>query len=218
MKIYLKVTPELAFLSKYRQQSQRKETQGWAAGPVAFRLDGRHRRRGGGGYRRSFRNRVCVRRYLHGRFDTGRDDLDSCSRCSDLALDLTGRSRADFEFCYPAFVVSGKNEEQWEQTRTAVTRQIAFYGSTPAYRGVLEMHGWGDLQTELNILSKRGEWEEMGRRIDDDILGHFALVAEPAHVAGALKARFDGLVDRVLLTFPFASPDETRNYMEELRA
>ena len=133
-------------------------------------------------------------------------------------LDATGRARSDFEFCYPAFVVSGKSEEEWEETRTAVTRQIAFYGSTPAYRGVLEMHGWGDLQTELNILSKRGEWEEMGRRIDDDILGHFAVVAEPHQVSGAIKARFDGLVDRVLLTFPFASPEETKNYMEELRA
>ena len=51
-------------------------------------------------------------------------------------------------------------------------QQIAFYGSTPAYRGVLELHGWGDLQTELNTLSKQGEWVEMGDLIDDEILRH----------------------------------------------
>ena len=49
--------------------------------------------------------------------------------------------------------------------------QIAFYGSTPAYRPVLELHGWGDLQTELNTLSKRGEWVKMGELIGDDIAG-----------------------------------------------
>ena len=30
-----------------------------------------------------------------------------------------------------------------------IKQQIAFYGSTPAYRPVLELHGWGDLQDEL---------------------------------------------------------------------
>ena len=40
-----------------------------------------------------------------------------------------------------------------------VRKQIAFYGSTPAYRKVLELHGWGDLHTELHRLSGRG----MGR-------------------------------------------------------
>ncbi len=58
-------------------------------------------------------------------------------------------------------------------------QQIAFYGSTPAYRGVLELHGWGDLQTELNALSKKGGWVEMGELIDDEILNTFAVVADP---------------------------------------
>ena len=56
--------------------------------------------------------------------------------------------------------------------RPGVKQQIAFYGSTPAYRGVLELHGWGDLQTELNALSKQGKWVEMGELIDDEILQH----------------------------------------------
>ncbi len=80
------------------------------------------------------------------------------------------------------------------------------------------MHGWGDLQTELNLLSKRGEWEEMGRRIEDDMLQEFAIVAEPNQVASALKARFEGLVDRVLVSFPGATPEERQGYFEELRA
>ncbi len=128
------------------------------------------------------------------------------------------RKRADFEVCYPAFVVSGSDEKEWEQTRTAVTRQVAFYGSTPAYKGVLDLHGWGELSGELNALSKQGQWEEMGTRITDEILEEFAVVAEPHRVAAELKKRFGGAVDRVFCTFPFAKPEERSAYLEELRA
>jgi probable F420-dependent oxidoreductase len=136
----------------------------------------------------------------------------------EKGLAVAGRSRDRFEVCYPAFIVSGRDEREWEAMRTAVTRQIGFYGSTPAYRGVLECHGWGELQTELNALSKRGEWDAMGERISDEMLEAFAIVAEPARVAGELATRYGGLVDRVLCSFDFASDDERSAYMEELRA
>jgi probable F420-dependent oxidoreductase len=136
----------------------------------------------------------------------------------DAGFARGGRSRADFQLCYPAFVVTGRSEGEWEQARTGITRQIAFYGSTPAYRGVLELHGWGELQTELNAMSKRGEWVAMGERISDEILEAFAVVAEPEKVPGALKERFGGVVDRVLCTFPWATDAERRAYLEELRA
>ena len=86
-----------------------------------------------------------------------------------------------------------------------VKQQIAFYGSTPAYRGVLELHGWGDLQGELNALSKQGEWVKMGEAIDDEILETFAVVAEPERVADGLKSRFGGVVDRCSFYAPYKS-------------
>ncbi len=129
-----------------------------------------------------------------------------------------GRARADFELCMPTFVVTGRDEKEWEAMRTSVTQQIAFYGSTPAYRGVLEQHGWGELQNELNALSKRGEWVAMGERISDEILEEFAIVAPPDGVAKALLARYGGAIDRVLCTFPFATDEERASYLEELRA
>ena len=72
--------------------------------------------------------------------------------------------------------------------RTATAKQIAFYGSTRAYKPVLDAHGWGDLQGELNRLSSEGEWDAMGEEITDEILEAFAVVAEPSQVAGALKS------------------------------
>ena len=118
-------------------------------------------------------------------------------------LEASGRSRRDFQFSYPAFVVSGETEQEMEAAATGTRKQIAFYGSTPAYRPVLELHGWGDLQPELNTLSKRGEWDEMGRLIDDDILNAFAVVGAPHEVPKMLNARFGDLVDRLNFYTPY---------------
>jgi probable F420-dependent oxidoreductase len=151
-------------------------------------------------------------------FSTARYIHDVTLPAIEAGLKKSGRTRSDFEICYPTFVVTGNDEREWEQARTAVTRQLGFYGSTPAYRRVLEAHGWGDLQTELNVLSKRGEWVAMGERITDEILEEFAIVAEPAKVASVLGARFGGIVDRVVCSVPFASDADRSAYMEELRS
>jgi len=119
-----------------------------------------------------------------------------------------GKTRSDFEISGPMFVVSGSNEQELEEARRGVREQIAFYGSTPAYRGVLELHGWGDLQDELNTLSKRGEWEAMGDLITDEILETFAVVAEPEDVPTAMLARYGGLVDRLQYYAPYRSDPE----------
>jgi probable F420-dependent oxidoreductase len=126
----------------------------------------------------------------------------------ERGLAKAGRSRAGFAISCPVFVVTGADERSWQASRDAVCKQIAFYGSTPAYRGVLELHGWGPLQSELNRLSKLGQWDEMGRLIDDRILDAFAVVAEPEQVARKLKERYAGALDRVLCTFAGASVDE----------
>ena len=114
-----------------------------------------------------------------------------------------GKTRADLTVSYPGFVVTGPDEETMAAAAKGVREQIAFYGSTPAYRPVLELHGWGDLQTELNTLSKRGEWVKMGELIDDDILNAFAIVCPLDKVAGEVHARFDGIVDRFSFYAPY---------------
>ena len=135
----------------------------------------------------------------------------------ERGLAKAGRPRKDFEMVYPGFVVSGRDEKEWEASRTAVTRQIAFYGSTPAYKGVLDAHGWGDLQPELNALSKQGQWVEMGKRISDETLEQFAVMSEPNKVAGAMKERWGGVVDRLTCTFPFAGDDERKAFIADLQ-
>ena len=93
------------------------------------------------------------------------------------------------------------------------------YGSTPAYKPVFDCHGWGELQPELNGLSKQGKWAEMGNLIEDEILDAFCVVAEPEKVAGELKRRYDDVVDRVSFYAPYKSDAERwRPVFEELKA
>ena len=126
----------------------------------------------------------------------------------ERGLDKSGRTLADIEISGPAFVVTGANEEEMTASIQGVRQQIAFYGSTPAYRGVLELHGWGDLQTELNALSKQGEWVTMGELIDDEILNAFAVVAEPEQLGPELHARYGDIVDRISFYAPYKSDPE----------
>jgi probable F420-dependent oxidoreductase len=161
---------------------------------------------------------VCDGILVHG-FTTERYLREVTIPALERGFDKAGKARKDFEISYPGFVVTGANDEQTEKAATAVRAQIAFYGSTPAYRGVLEMHGWGDLQGELNSLSKQGEWQKMGELIDDDILNTFAVVAPPEKVAEGIKGRFGDAVDRVSFYAPYqADAEQWAQILEGLKA
>jgi hypothetical protein len=88
-------------------------------------------------------------------------------------------------------------EDERDAAIAAMRSTIAFYGSTPAYRPVLDHHGWSALGEELHAMSRRGEWEKMGGLIDDDVLHAFAVVGPPRQAGAEILGRFGGLVDRV---------------------
>ena len=110
-----------------------------------------------------------------------------------------GRSRRDFEISCQALLITGYTEEEMKQSEAGTKMQIAFYGSTPAYRCVLDTHGWGDLQGELNRLSKEGRWMEMAALIDEPMLDALTVRCAPKDVPARLAARYAGLVDRLSL-------------------
>ena len=150
---------------------------------------------------------------LHG-FTTERYVREVTMPALERGFAKGGRDRSRFEVCGPLFVVTGTDDQELEAARQGTKQQIAFYGSTPAYRGVLELHGWGDLQQELNTLSKRGEWVAMGDRIDDEMLQTFAVVGSPEEIPALMLARFGDLVDRVMFYAPYRSdPDRWKGVL-----
>ena len=119
-----------------------------------------------------------------------------------------GKGRTNFEVSSPIFVVTGATTAAFDAARKGAKEQIAFYGSTPGYRGVLELHGWGEVGDQLNQLSRKGEWVAMGELITDDMLEVFAIVAPPGDVATRLSERFADVVDRISFYTPYRSEPE----------
>ena len=126
----------------------------------------------------------------------------------ERGLARRNRTRSDIEVTAPGFIVTGRDEEELARSAAGVRRQLAFYGSTPAYRPVLEHHGWGDLQSELHELARQGRWDEMGNLIEPQVLEAFAVVGAPGAIAGLVAARYGDAVDRINAYSPFEADDE----------
>jgi probable F420-dependent oxidoreductase len=120
-------------------------------------------------------------------------------------LEKSGRERADVVVHCPGFVVVTGPEGAGEQEILAVRRQIAFYGSTPAYADVLRRAGRGELHDQLHALSISSDpdrWVRMGDLVDDELLEAFAVVGTLEQVAGELRARYGSDIDQVHLALP----------------
>jgi probable F420-dependent oxidoreductase len=130
-----------------------------------------------------------------------------------------GRTREEIDVVYVPFVVTGRDEKEMAASAAVARERIAFYASTPAYRPVLELHGWGDLQATLNGLAKRGEWRAMGNLIDDGMLGEFAVIAPPDELAARYARWLSGLADRTGFTPPDGmDAAATREFLTAVRA
>ncbi len=148
--------------------------------------------------------------FCHG-FTTSRYLAEVTLPAVTRGAEKAGRSRADIQVALPAFVISGYDDEQRAGAEWLVRSQIGFYGSTPAYAPVLELHGWGALHTELNGMTKRGEWDKIPSVIPDEVVDAFAVRADPGELGEALLERYGSTVDRLSLysTFQFRDEDFT---------
>jgi probable F420-dependent oxidoreductase len=114
----------------------------------------------------------------------------------------TGRSGEGFEISAPAFVAAGDTDAQIADGIAAVKQQIGFYGSTPAYRPVLELHGWEALHDELHELTRRGAWDQLADAVDDEVLHTFAVVGTPEEAVAEIRRRYGALATRITLAMP----------------
>ena len=117
-------------------------------------------------------------------------------------LAVAGRSRPDIEVVGEVIVAMGADDAELAAARSGVRGLLAFYGSTPAYRPVLDVEGWGEIQPELQGLARRGEWGRMSELVDDDMVDTLAVAGTPRQCAEQIAMRFGGQVDRVCCYFP----------------
>jgi probable F420-dependent oxidoreductase len=119
----------------------------------------------------------------------------------------TNRTRADVQLSSHIFVATDDAE------REAIRAQISFYASTPSYKAVLDVHGWGEVNEKLGRLAARGKWDEMPALVSDEMLSAVAIVAPREELPARIKERYAGLLDRVALYLPF-SVDEVDKWRE----
>lgn len=138
---------------------------------------------------------LCTRRYL--------EEVVLPRVSAQLAA--RGRRRETFEVAGGGFVATGPDDASVATVVEWIRYRVAFYGSTPAYWPVMELHGLGDLGRKLNAMSKAGQWDHMAAEISDDVVRLFAAIAPYRDLAAEIGRRFAG-VDAISVS---ASP-ETR--------
>jgi probable F420-dependent oxidoreductase len=115
-----------------------------------------------------------------------------------MGLEQSKRTRAEIQLSSAIFV--GTDESEKELARA----QISFYASTPTYRPVLELHGWGEAGERLSLMAAHKRWDEMPAQISDEMLNELAIIVDDAAALPAqIKARYAGLLDRVTFYAPF---------------
>jgi probable F420-dependent oxidoreductase len=113
-------------------------------------------------------------------------------------MDMEGRDRSAVEVTVQTMVAIGDDDDQVAQARQAAKAQLAFYGSTPAYRGMLDHHGFGDLQPRLRDLTREGRWAEMSSHVPDELVDLVCVSGTPAQLGAALRVR-NAAADRTAL-------------------
>jgi probable F420-dependent oxidoreductase len=155
--------------------------------------------------------------FCHG-FSTERYVREATLPALERGAEKAGRSLDDFEISAPSMIVAADSEEELQAGTEMVRSQIGFYGSTPAYRPVLELHGWGELQDDLNALTKRGAWDQIGSVIDDEVLHTFAIIGTPEEAIDEARRRYGDVCTRISLSLAdSADPERWGPLFERLR-
>ena len=151
-------------------------------------------------------------------FSSRKSLLENTLPAIERGLANSGRARGDFEILCATLTVTADDEDEFERVKLAARKQLAFYGSTPAYLPTLEVHGWGELHRELNRMSKLGLWDDMTHLIDDDVLESIAVVGPRKEIAGRLRERLAGIAEGVSLTHNRApDPAQWADVVADLR-
>jgi probable F420-dependent oxidoreductase len=152
-------------------------------------------------------------------FNSRKSLMENTLPALERGLATSGRTRDDLEIICATLTVTADTEEDFDRVKLAARKQLAFYGSTPAYRPTLECHGWEALHIELNRLSKAGKWDDMTHLIEDEVLETLAVVGPRNEIAQRLHERLDGIADGVSLTHNRApDPEQWADVVADLRA
>lgn len=149
-------------------------------------------------------------------FNTGAFLRERTMPMIDAGLEAGDRTRDDLTLNVGCIANPCLTDEEYERASTAMRYNLAFYGSTPAYRVTLDHHGLGDLQPRLREITKGGDWSTLGDLIDDEVLDLLAVRGTPEECATRLVEEYGDVADRLSLTASTASDEALAAMMTAL--
>jgi probable F420-dependent oxidoreductase len=109
-----------------------------------------------------------------------------------------GRPVEDVAVVCPVMTIPTDDEAEAARLRDEVRLRLAFYGSTPGYGGVFDLHGWHGTGDRLRELQRAGDMAGLAATVTDEMVDAFAVSAPWDGLADALAERYRGLADRVV--------------------
>ena len=134
----------------------------------------------------------------------------------DEGAEKTGRTRSDIEVSVQVITMVGSNDEEIERARQGARMQMSFYGSTPAYKVMLDHHGWGDLQPKLNRMTKEGKWGDMPALITDEMVDAIGVSGKPSEVGHKLRERNDFAQRTTMILYNETDPEAVADIVRDL--
>lgn len=123
-----------------------------------------------------------------------------------------GRPVGAVEICMKPLIGTAPDRGALAHVAETVRARVAFYLSTPSYRRAFEIHGWGDIAINASELARRRRWEELPGLVDDEMLHTVATVGTYDEIAGKLRERYRGRVDRIEFSIPVRSQDDAERF------
>ena len=136
----------------------------------------------------------------------------------EKGLAKSGRTREGFNISCPIIVVAGEDEESYSNSKMMSKAQLAFYASTPAYKGVLDLHGLGDMHETFHKLSRDNQWDKMTALFTDEMLDLFAIVTEDSKkIPELVQARYGNLIDVWMQTHQLPTVKQQRDLVKAIQ-
>lgn len=128
-----------------------------------------------------------------------------------------GRSPADIDVIVPAMTIVGDSDSERDAERELVRAQMSFYGSTPNYAFIWDEAGFEGTTARIREKQKAGDFAGMAAQISDEHIAAFATESTWDGLAGALRAKYDGLATRIVFYNALTDPEKVQRYGEVAR-
>ena len=114
-------------------------------------------------------------------------------------INAANRPTNDVQVAIAIPYITGPDQSAVDQSRESQRAVLGFLYSTPAYRRTLELFGWDELGAKLQLMTRSGDWSQLGQLMTDEVLDALIPSGTWGELPNVINDWFSGLVDAVLI-------------------